>query len=153
MRNILIAVGAIVGLFFLFVLWQYLIRPSFFGKQGKVTINSHTFSVDVAKTPKDQEKGLSGKNSLAENKGMLFVFPSPDLYSFLMNGMIFPIDIVFINGNTVTTVHKNGPPPGSSDEVPPLYRPTAPSDKVLEISGGLSDKYSIKSGDRVTLSL
>ena len=153
MRNILIAVGAVVALFLLFAIWQFLVRPTFFGGQGKVTVNSQTFTVDVAKTSEAQEKGLSGRNSLSENRGMLFVFSTPDAYSFWMKGMKFPIDIIFINGDTVNTVYKNVQPPASENETPPLYRPNTPSDKVLEVSGGLADKYGIKPGDTVTTSL
>jgi uncharacterized membrane protein (UPF0127 family) len=155
MKNILIAVGAVVALIILFVLWQFVISPLFpsFGQKGKVTVGKQTLSVTVVKTEKDREKGLSGKKSLSDTSGMLFIFDTPDYYSFWMKEMNFPIDIIFINGSKVTTIYKRVPTPSSPSETPPLYKPSFPSDKVLEINAGLSDKYGIKEGDSLTISL
>src|SRR5690349_12394377 len=62
----------------------------------RITIDNATFSVVVAKTPEEREKGLSGRDSLAQNSGMLFVFDHPDTYTFWMKGMKFPLDMIFI---------------------------------------------------------
>ena len=46
-------------------------------------------------------QGLSERQSLAEDKGMLFLFEKPDHYAFWMKGMEFPLDIIFINGDKI----------------------------------------------------
>ena len=155
MRYILIALGAIIALVILFLIWQTFFRPGlpFFGQKGKVTINQKTWSVEVADTEKSRQKGLSGRRSLAADSGMLFLFETSDFYSFWMREMEFPIDIIFINGEKVVTVHRNVPAPASTEETPPIYRPTTASDKVLELNAGEADKNGIKEGDTVTLQL
>src|SRR4051812_35678814 len=78
-----------------------------FGKKATATFGSQKVSLDVANTPKSRELGLSGRNSLADNKGMLFLFDEPGLPSFWMKGMKFPIDILFLNNNKIVTLYKN----------------------------------------------
>lgn len=153
MKRILIAVGIVVVLVILFFVWQTFLSPVILGQKGTIEIKGQKFSVDVASTDKAQEKGLSGKKSLSDKGGMLFVFPASDFHTFWMKGMLIPIDIIFIDKNTITTIYKNVAPPRTPNETSPLYRPSIPSDKALEIKAGLSDKYGIKEGDTVNISL
>ncbi len=155
MKYILIAVGAIIAIVILFFIWQTFLRPSlpFFGQKGEVTINDKAFTVEVVDTDEDRQKGLSGRRSLPADNGMLFLFDTPDFYSFWMKEMEFPIDIIFINGEKIVTIHRDVPAPASTEETPPIYRPTTPADKVLELNAGEANKYGIKEGDSVTLQL
>ena len=57
------------------------------------------FYVEVADTLNEREKGLSGKQSLEINKGMLFIFEKETLSGFWMKDMNFPIDIIWIDKN------------------------------------------------------
>jgi uncharacterized protein len=57
---------------------------------------------DVAITDEDQIKGLSIKDQMNENEGMLFVYDKPSRQSFWMKDMRFPID--WLNG-TGSVVH------------------------------------------------
>lgn len=115
-------------------------------KTTKVSVNNKTFNVAIARTDEERQIGLSKKNKLDENSGMLFVFDNPDFYSFWMKEMKFPIDIIYINGNKVITVIENAKPPSSSNTDLILYKPDEKSDKVLELNAGASQKYNIKKG-------
>lgn len=115
-------------------------------KTTKIIVNNKTFVVAVARTDQEKQIGLSKKNKLDENSGMLFVFDNPDYYSFWMKEMKFPIDIIYINGNKVITVIKNAKPSSSSSSDLTLYKPDEKSDKVLELNAGTSRKYNIKKG-------
>lgn len=122
-----------------------------FGRQATATINNQKFKLQVAKSPKDKQVGLSGKSSLAQDNGMLFPFEQPDYYSFWMKNMKFPIDIIFIRGDKIVTIYDNVQPAASGEENPPVYQPEDPADKVLEINAGLSKKHNLKKGDRVKI--
>ena len=111
----------------------------------KVIVNGETFEVTIAKTDKEKQIGLSGKEKIEEDQGMLFVFENPDYYSFWMKEMKFPIDIIYISNDKVTTVIENAKPP-SSDKSLTVYRPGNKSDKVLEVNAGLAKKYNIQTG-------
>src|SRR3954471_24776165 len=53
----------------------------------EVKLGSTTIQVDISDTEALREQGLSGRTSLAENEGMLFVFPTPGPYGFWMKDM------------------------------------------------------------------
>lgn len=118
-----------------------------------VKINNHTFKVEVVNTPEKEQLGLSGRTSLPQNQGMLFVFDKKDYHYFWMKNMKFPIDIIFIDGERIVSIAKNAPVPKAGAENLPLYKSGGPIDRVLEINAGLSDKYKIKPGDKVEIKL
>src|SRR3989344_5019567 len=118
-------------------------------KNPKAIINNNSFELTVVNTPKEMETGLSETSSLPQNKGMLFLFKAPGHYPFWMKDMKMPIDIIYINNNKIITIFSKANPPSGPDESPIIYRPDEPSDKVLEINSGLSEKYGFKKGDTV----
>lgn len=145
-ENIRLLLGAIVVVFVTVLLITLFVSK----KSTKVTIDNQTFRVMVAKTDKEKQIGLSNKKQIAKDQGMIFIFDNSDLYSFWMKNMEFPIDIVYINGNQVTTVISNAKVPNSNTNLT-IYQPEDKSDKVLEINAGLSNKYNIKKGSTVTI--
>lgn len=116
----------------------------------KVIINNQTFKVEIADDEKEKQIGLSGKKTLPADKGLLFTFNKADYYSFWMKNMLFPIDIIFINGDKIVTIYENLQPPTSEEDLS-ILQPEEPSDKVLEINANLSKKYNIKKGDKVKI--
>ena len=118
-------------------------------KNSTATIDNHIFKLIIAGSQKEKEIGLSETKSLPEDQGMLFPFEKPDYYSFWMKNMKIPIDIIYINKDEIVTIHRNVQPPTNQNESLIIYTPDGPSDKVLEIIGGLSEKYSFKKGDKV----
>lgn len=122
--------------------------------KSKVTIDNHTFAVEIATTSAQQQKGLSGRDALPQNQGMLFIFKNPDRYPFWMHQMKFPLDMIYINNNKIVTIFQNVPvPKDPNDPNIPVYAPDSSADKVLEINAGLSKKYDFKKGDIVTFDL
>lgn len=116
-------------------------------------IGNRTFKVEVVDTPQKQQQGLSGRNSLDQDSGMLFIFDKADYHNFWMKNMKFPIDIIFIKGDKIVSIEKSAKPPASTEETLPIYRSEGQVDKVLEINAGLSEKYNIKVGDKVEIKL
>jgi len=121
-------------------------------KSPTATINNHTFKLELAKTQKEKEIGLSKKEMLEKNAGMLFLFERPAYYSFWMKNMKFPIDIIYIRNDRIVTIHKNVKPPKNPNESLPIYNSKEPADTVLEINAGLSEKYNFKEKDLVKIS-
>ncbi|MCS6789336.1 MAG: DUF192 domain-containing protein, partial [Patescibacteria group bacterium] len=115
-----------------------------------IQINDVKFSVEIAASPHKKALGLSKRDFLKENEGMLFLFDKPDNYGFWMKDMKFPIDILFINDTKIVDIKENCmPEPEKSIFNLTIYRPNYPADKVLEIGGGLVKKYKIKIGDEI----
>lgn len=152
MNKLLIIFGIFFVLLVAFVLSQnYVQNFSFSQKTPKAIINNQTFNLLLAKTDKEKRIGLSEKESLPENSGMLFVFEKPDSYSFWMKEMQFPIDIIFIKDNKIVTIYTDLKPPKTQEESLPIYKPDEPADMVLEINADLARKYNLKKGGEVKL--
>lgn len=146
-ENIRLLLGTAVVVFVTVFLITLLIS----GKSTKVLVNDQTFKVIVAKSDKDKQIGLSEKNKIEQDQGMLFIFDNPQYHSFWMKDMKFPIDIIYINGDKVTTVIDSARPPGSIGGNLETYQPLYKSDKVLEVNAGIANKYNIKSGTLVKI--
>jgi len=111
-----------------------------------IAIKDIEVSVELADTEEKKSQGLSGRNSLPQNQGMLFVHESPALYSFWMKDMQFPIDIIWIDeNNTVIDITKNVSP----DTFPQSFQPLAPAQYVLEVNAGFADTNNVTIGDAV----
>ncbi len=77
-----------------------------------VKIGDALFPVDLALTSEQQSQGLSGREVMEADTGMLFIFQSEGNLTFWMKEMHFPLDIVWIGANcTVVDVTLGAPPP------------------------------------------
>lgn len=112
-----------------------------------VTVKGKMYLVDTAITAADKEKGLGYRDSMPHNYGMLFIYDHKSKYSFTMQGMAFPLDFLWINGNQIVDITKNVPI--TQDGVTPVVVPNVEADKVVELGAGEVDKQGIVVGDTV----
>jgi hypothetical protein len=74
------------------------------------------------------------RESLAENNGMLFIFPTPaDSHYFWMKNTIIPLDMIWID-DQFKVVRVLTATPCTADPCS-IYNPDAVSTYVLEING------------------
>lgn len=107
-------------------------------------VGDSIIEVEIADTPEQRAKGLSGRESLAENRGLLFIYDQPGLYGIWMKEMKFPIDIIWIDSNKkIISISKNIGP----ESFPEIFEPAAPAQYILEINAGFVDENRIKIGD------
>lgn len=114
---------------------------------AEIKVGGAKFKIEIAKSSLEQARGLSGRERLAEDAGMLFIFNGNSIRSFWMAGMQFPLDIIWISGNRVVGISKNLPPASSGNVQ--IYNSPEPVDRVLEINAGLADRLGIEPGDLV----
>jgi len=110
-----------------------------------VKIENLEIDVEVAKSADERAKGLSGRDRLDENSGMVFVFSKDSKPIFWMKDTKIALDIIWINYNKIVGIEKNVQPEiGKTDSE--LKKYTAPSivDYVLEVNAGFADKNNIK---------
>ncbi len=111
------------------------------GADGK----RHDFSVEVARTGREQQIGLMYRRAVAANAGMLFPWPRPMKSQMWMEHTLIPLDMVFIRSDgTIDSIAENTVPESlaivSSDGV---------VGSTLELQGGITAKLGISVGDRV----
>ena len=114
-----------------------------------VRIGQLNISVEIPDTPFLQHKGLGQRDYLPEFAGMLFIFATPDIYSFHMKDMRFPIDIIWIRANLIVDISKNVPVPTGSRL--PTFTPRTKADMVLEVNAHFTDHHNIGEGNRVEI--
>lgn len=110
-----------------------------------VRVGEIVFRVEVAETPEQQARGLAGRETLEADRGMLFVFSSFGVHRFTMNGMLFPLDFIWIRENRVIGVTENAAP-GTA-----VINPPEAVDAVLEVNAGAAAEFGIKAGDAVLI--
>lgn len=62
-------------------------------------LEGDTVRAEVARTPEQRELGLMHRESLADGRGMLFVFPDLQIRSFWMKDTLIPLDIAYLDEN------------------------------------------------------
>ena len=115
-------------------------------EKAEIKIKDQKILAEVAKTPEKRAKGLSGRDALADNQGMIFIFREASRPSFWMQGMKLPLDFIWIYGNEVRDISPNVPA-----DYPGLLRPREDVDKVLEVNAGFIYKYGVAVGDRIDI--
>jgi uncharacterized membrane protein (UPF0127 family) len=105
----------------------------------------HVFTVEVARTDEERQRGLMFRKELAEGKGMLFDFkPDQDVAMWMRNTYI-PLDMLFINGDgTIRRIAENTEPLSEK-----TIASGGPVRGVLEVIGGTARKLGIAPGDKV----
>ena len=122
-------------------------------KMITLQINDSIIKAEVAETSSQRSKGLGGREQLASNSGMLFVFEKSDKYPFWMKGLKFPLDFVWIKDDTVIDFLENIPPPSAAqvDSSLPIYSSKTEINKILEVNAGTVQRLNIKAGDKIKI--
>jgi uncharacterized membrane protein (UPF0127 family) len=63
----------------------------------RVTVGDRNFDFEVAANDAAIQRGLGGRREIAEDGGMIFVFPFASNHSFWMRDCLIDIDIVFLD--------------------------------------------------------
>jgi hypothetical protein len=122
-----------------------------FTKEGELHIykadnTTEALDIEFAETDYETATGLMYRDAMDENQGMLFIFSTPSVHSFYMKNTEFPLDILYITADQkIATIAANAEPfneKSLSSEVPIQY--------VLEINGGIAEKWNVKVGDSVS---
>jgi len=123
----------------------------------EVMLKGKPFKMELALTPEQRAQGLMGRESMADDEGMLFVYPDRDPYPkelrFWMKDCLIPIDVIFINRDgEITAIHEMlPPPPGTPDKDLPSYSSDGPVQFAIEIRGGLARELGLQVGDVIEL--
>lgn len=114
-----------------------------------IMIGGVLLTVELAKTSAAQQKGLSGKPSLPNDHGMLFVFDHQDYWGFWMVEMHFPLDIIWFNSNRQVVFIERDLPPCTPQNCP-VFTPNAKAMYVLEVNAGFVEAHQITFGSTFT---
>ncbi len=120
---------------------------------GNPELLRSVLTADVADTPEKRAQGLSDRDTMGLDNGMIFIFDQESQYNFIMRNMRFPLDFVWVKDDRVVDISENIPPDaaGTADADLKRYSPKEPVNRVIEVNAGYIKKYGIKIGDRIKL--
>lgn len=101
------------------------------------------FEVEIARTPQERARGLSFRETLADNEGMIFVWRGIGLRHFWMKDTFISLDILFFDENGVLVHFEDNTKPDSTVLISSLM----PVAYVLEIKAGQRLASGLDYGD------
>ena len=115
----------------------------------RIMFGNVVLTVEIANTPTAQQKGLSGRTSLAKDQGMLFVFDHEDYWGFWMPDMNFPLDIIWFNSSRQAVFIEQNLQPCTPQNCP-VFTPDTKAMYVLEVNAGFVMAHQIGLGTTFT---
>ena len=107
---------------------------------------STTVTVEVAATDRQRQQGLMLRQTMADDAGMLFVFPTDTSVGFWMRNTYLPLDIAYIDASGKVLEVRNAQP---LDET--SLTPKSPYRYTLEVNQGWFARHGFGPGATVTL--
>ena len=117
-----------------------------------VHIGDTVYVVDLAVTPAERQQGLSGRPSMAAERGMLFVYGEDGRRAFWMPNMHFPLDMVWIRSDCIVagvTADVPNPPLDTPRNQLELYPSAGLVRFILELNAGQAAMHGIEPGGAV----
>ena len=102
--------------------------------------------IEIADNNFERQTGLMYRKKMDNDKGMLFIFDTSEIKSFYMKNTYISLDILYINSNnTIINIIESTQPLNETSLFSDL-----PVKYVLEINAGLSKKWNIKKGSKIS---
>ncbi len=118
-----------------------------YSQDAALRIGNKVFRIDIAVTPQERAKGLMHRREMAEDYGMLFIYPEPRPVAFWMKETHIPLDILFFDSDgRLTNLYRHAPPCTAAPC--PLYRSRGAAAYVLELRGGSAAELGLEPGKR-----
>jgi hypothetical protein len=102
---------------------------------------------ELADTVEERARGLMFRPSLEKNRGMLFAFAEPQLWSFWMKNTRIPLDIIWMDQKRrIVHIERRVPICNRTDDGCPQYQPNENAVYVLELAAGSADALKLQRG-------
>jgi uncharacterized membrane protein (UPF0127 family) len=116
-----------------------------------MTPGGHRFLAELADSAEKRATGLMFRESLPQDRAMLFTFAEPKPWTFWMKNTKIPLDILWLDaGKKIVHIERNVPPCHRTDDGCPQYQPVADALYVLEIAGGMAERARLQRGVTLT---
>jgi uncharacterized protein len=109
---------------------------------------------EVMRDPVEMMRGMMFRDSLAPDRGMLFIHGEPGKYPYWMYQVRIPLDIVWMDLNhRIVEISANTPPcnvPKDKASTCPTYGGHEKAIFVLELGGGIAAKHGLRVGQSLS---
>lgn len=111
-----------------------------------IPIGQKSYTLEIAATEEERNKGLMFRDSMAADHGMIFAFGDEKPLSFWMKNTRIPLDIIFVAGTgKVVSIQRMEPymMKGTASDGPARY--------AIELNDGQARAAGIKAGDMLQI--
>lgn len=113
--------------------------------------NGRKIRAEVMSHPTDMARGMMFRDSLAPDRGMLFIHQTPGKYPYWMYQVKIPLDILWLDaGRRIVEISANTPPCHKRASECPNYGGNQDALFVLELAGGAAAKHGLRVGDTLS---
>jgi uncharacterized membrane protein (UPF0127 family) len=112
-----------------------------------VELKGRRFKVEIADDESSRMRGLMFRDTLAEDRGMLFIFERQQPLAFWMKNTKVPLDIIYFDDER-RLVSVSTAPPCTTPQCP-NYPSAAPARYTLELKAGTARKLGAAHGDQI----
>ncbi len=110
-------------------------------KTACITIDHHSFTVEIAKTQEEQARGLQFRDHLDADRGMIFPYEKLQPLVFWMKDCKIALDLLFFNHHQLVHYVDSAPPCQLPANQCAVYPSQALADTVIELQAGTRKKY------------
>lgn len=116
-----------------------------------VKLGGKAFTLEVAVTREQVERGLMGREHLANDGGMIFVFDDQQVRRFWMKNCLMDLDIVFVdNSGRIVAIHTMRYPRTDEEKAdPPYYSSGYPARFAIELNAGEAGRLGLQEGQEL----
>jgi uncharacterized membrane protein (UPF0127 family) len=112
--------------------------------------NGQIIQVEVMIRQEDMMKGMMFRSEMRPGHGMLFFHQNVGSQAYWMFQVKIPLDIIWLDANRkVVEMIPNVPPCTTGPNQCPSYGGKEASKYVLELAGGMGQKYGLRVGESV----
>lgn len=133
---------------YLFIVLLFAAVVSCSGSLEKISlkVGKSVYTVEVARTPEERQKGLMNRKEVPDKTGMLFVFETDRKLNFWMKNTLVPLSIAYISSDgMIKEIYDMDPE--SLAPVPSVHFVRY----ALELPAGAFEKEGVKAGDSINL--
>jgi len=124
-------------------------QPNPMTAQQELFVGKQKLVVETRRTEAELELGLSWRERMGENEGMVFLYPLKQRVAYWMQGMQFPLDFLWVEAGKVVEITENLPAPTEENPVVRTASPQVEVDMVIEVNAGWIKAHGVKVGDAV----
>ncbi|HVE62460.1 MAG TPA: DUF192 domain-containing protein [Mycobacteriales bacterium] len=107
-----------------------------------------TLIAEVARRPDQRARGLMQRSELADDAGMVFLFPARGEGGFYMLGTLIPLSIAYVDGDRVVSTAEMRPCPG---QICRSYPPSGPYTMAVEAPAGFFSRHGVRPGSVIRI--
>lgn len=113
----------------------------------KLKLNNIEYDIEIAKTISQKSTGLSNRNNLCPNCGMIFIFKQDGTLPFWMKDTLIPLDMIWINSTGKITDIITATKTNSLK----ILQNSQPAKYVLELNAYDAQKLDLNIGDTINI--